>query len=219
MVIKLKHIGATAIILTLSSAAFAMGPGWYLGFGGGASDVHAKKQTFDTPNGPLTINPTTSGIGERLYMGYDINPYAGMEFGFFHYGTATYKIPADSMISCNNPSIRQNGFDIEGKAMFPFQKSGISVFGEFGMAVVYAGSSGSLQPDATTNPCGAGGTSSKASARPLYGLGANYDFNQTWQGTIDWQHINGGGNIQTTDFIALSISYHFTDTYCGQFLC
>ena len=154
-----------------------------------------------------------------MFFGYDINPYAGMEFGFAHYGPATYKIPSAYMVSCNNPSIRQNGFDMEGKGMLPLSKSGFSFYAKLGMAVVYAGSSGSLESNgANSGPCSSG-TSSKAAARPLYGLGASYDFNQNWQSDLGWTHINGGGNVQTADFIAVSFSYHLTDTYCGQFLC
>jgi hypothetical protein len=36
---------------------------------------------------------------------------------------------------------------------------------------------------------------------------------------ISFTRVNGGGNIQTADMIAISFSYHFVDTYCGQFLC
>jgi hypothetical protein len=221
MFINLKQIAATAVILMLCDICYAVGPGWYLGLGAGSTDVHAKTFTFNIPDGDpptLTVSPSTTGIGERLFFGYHINPYAGMEFGFSHYGNATYKIPADSAISCNNPSIRQNGFDAEGVGSFPLSKSGFSIFAKLGMAIMYAGSSGTLEGDATTNPCGSG-TSSKAAVRPLYGVGVSYDLSQSWVSDISFTRVNGGGNIQTADMIAISFSYHFVDTYCGQFLC
>ena len=222
MVIKLKQIAAMAAIFALSNACFAIGPGYYYGLGVGTTAVHAKKQTFLTPNGPasaITVSPSTNGIGERLFMGYDINPYAGIEGGFAHYGTATYKIPAEAQVACNNPTIRQNGFDLQGKGKLPVLNTGVSLVAKFGMAVVYAGSSGSLQNNTTGNNACSSNTSSKAAVRPMYGVGASYDLSQRWVSDISWSHINGGGNVQPTDFVAISVSYHLTDTYCGQFLC
>jgi hypothetical protein len=221
MFIKIKQITAAAAIFALSGACYAVGPGWYFGLGAGTTSVDAKTFTFNLPNNvppTVTISPSTHGIGERLFFGYHINPYAGMEFGFAHYGNATYQIPAGSAISCNNPSIRENGFDMEGVGSFPLSKSGFTVFAKAGMAIMYAGSSGSLEGTVTTNPCGAG-TSSKAAVRPMYGIGVGYDLNQNWVTDISFTQVNGGGNIQAANMVALSFSYHIVDTYCGQFLC
>ncbi|MES2218271.1 MAG: outer membrane beta-barrel protein [Pseudomonadota bacterium] len=221
MFIKLKQIATAAVILMLSGYCYAIGPGWYFGLGAGTTDVHAKTFTFNNPGGDpptLDISPSTTGIGERLFFGYHINPYAGLEFGFEHYGNATYKLPNGFEVSCNDPSIRENGFDMEGVASLPLVKSGFSVFAKLGMAVMYAGSSGSLEGDKTLDPCGSG-TSSKAAARPLYGVGVSYDLTQNWVTDISFTRVNGGGNIQTADMIALSFSYHIVDEYCGQFLC
>jgi hypothetical protein len=221
MYIKIRPIAAAAVIFALSTISYATGPGFYFGLGAGPTEVYAKKFTFTTPVPPgfVTINPSTSGIGERLFMGYDINQYAAIEGGFEHFGTATYKIPASYMVSCNNPSIRQSGFDLEGKGKVPFYTSGVNVFAKFGMAVMYAGSSGSLESNSTGTACGSSGTSSKAAVRPMYGLGLAVDLNPSWVADVSWTHVNGGGNIASADFAALSISYHIVDTYCGQFLC
>jgi hypothetical protein len=221
MFVKIKQIGAAAAIFALTSTCFAIGPGWYFGLGAGTTNVQAKSFTFNLPNNvppTVTISPSTNGIGERMFFGYHINDFSGMEFGFAHFGNATYKIPAGSAISCNNPSIRQNGFDLEGVGSLPLSKSGFTIFAKAGMAIMYAGSSGSLEGTMTTNPCGAG-TSSKAAVRPMYGVGVGYDLNQSWVTDVSFIQINGGGNIQTTNMVALSFSYHITDHYCGQFLC
>lgn len=217
---KIKPIAAAALIFALSTISYAAGPGFYFGLGVGPTSVQAPSHTFTTPVAPgyLKVNPSTSGIGERLFMGYDINSYAAFEGGFVHYGTATYKLPNGSQISCSDPSIRQNGFDFEGKAKAPFFTSGFNVFAKAGMAIMYAGSSGTLEPDRTSNPCG-GATESKAAVRPLYGVGASVDLSPSWVLDFSYSHINGGGNIQSADFEAVSISYHWVDTYCGQFLC
>jgi opacity protein-like surface antigen len=221
MLFNTRQLGVSAILFTLSSMAYATGEGFYLGAGAGPTKVHAKSQTFTTNNVPptmITISPSTSGIGERLFLGVQFNTYAAIEAGFAHYGTATYKIPDGENVACNNPSIRQNSFDIEGKGIYPFSNSGFDVYAKAGMAVVYAGSSGSLESNGGTNPCSTG-TSSKASARPLFGIGASYDLTPQWVAALEYTRYNGGGNVNTADFVALQISYHWVDKYCGQFLC
>jgi len=221
MLVKIRQLGVAAVFFTLASTAYATQDGFYLGVGAGPTDVHAKTQDFVNnapPPATITVAPSNTGIGERLFMGVQFSTYAAIEGGFAHYGTATYNIPASAMVSCNNPSIRQNSFDIEGKGILPFSTSGFDVFAKAGMAVVYAGSSGSLEASGGTNPCSTG-TSSKAAAKPLFGIGVSYDITPQWVVDLSYTQYNGGGNVNTANFLALEVSYHWVDKYCGQFLC
>lgn len=205
-----------AILLSTATTVYATAPGFYLGAMVGPSNIHAKTMDIEINDIPPifeTVKPTSTGFGERAFAGYQLNPYAGFEMGFTHYGSAEYKVQS----FCNNPLLRENAIDVVGKLMFPFSTSGFDVFGKGGFAVVRSSQSSSLT-SSTLSDCG-GNNANTTSVRPTASLGASYDITQAWVADLSYNHIFGGSGIQNVDFVALGISYHFVDLYCGQFLC
>jgi hypothetical protein len=202
---KIKWIG---IIITscLSAAAFATGAGFYIGGQAGLSNTHNPTQTvYVTPN--VTVSPSNTGPGMRLFAGYGFNQYAAFEGGFTQYYSSKYSV------SGNNPTIQENGIDMVAKGMYPIYS--VAVFGKAGIAFIRQSISGALNP----NP--GGKASSSIFVYPTVALGVSYDFSQNWVGDLSFSRVLKikSGSLQNADFISFGISYHFVDVYCGQFLC
>jgi hypothetical protein len=111
---KIKHILCLTAVCSMMNSAFATEDSFYLGLGVGPTNTNNPPQTVYTqqtmpgPIIPVTIKPKTTGIGERLFMGYRINPYAGAEMGFTHYGLAYFNTPPGTVSPAQTPSVRQN---------------------------------------------------------------------------------------------------------------
>lgn len=215
---RIKNILCLIAMCGWVNSAFAVEDSFYLGVGVGPTNTNNPSQTVYTqqtipgPIIPVTIKPKTTGIGERLFMGYRINPYAATEMGFTHYGNAYFNTPAGTVSPAQTPSARQNAFDFDGIVLLPFNR--FAVFAKAGLAVMRLSTSGSMQPPAKN---GNGGTSTNF--RPLFGVGVNMDLTQRWVVGLSYTRITAGSTIKNSDFLALSFSYHVADLLCGQFLC
>ncbi|MCD6038967.1 MAG: hypothetical protein K0S27_367 [Gammaproteobacteria bacterium] len=211
---KNKNLIALLLLNSFFTTAHAIGPGFYMGAQVGSTNLHNTTQTVQTGlSSPPTVpvSPTNTGMGERLFMGAVINKYAAAEVGYTHYGPSTYK-PSPSALS-NTPSISENGVDLVGEAMYPFKN--VALLGKLGVISIKQTRSGSLQP---LPPAQSSGSSQHV--RPLIGIGASYEINPNWVTDLSWTRaLKGGGGFQNADFIAVGLSYHFVDKYCGQFLC
>jgi hypothetical protein len=153
-----------------------------------------------------------SSVGERLFMGFRMSPYAAFEFGYTHYAPITYKLPPGTATPLNNAGIRSNALDMEGVFYYPVSK--IAVFAKLGLAAVRVSTSGSLQPPIKQ---GNGGTT--VTVRPLVGVGVSVDATQQWVVDFSYTIIPGGTTVRNASFAGIGLSYHFTDKMCGQFLC
>lgn len=215
---KINYI-TIAVICGISSMAYATGGGFYLGAQGGATNTHNKDKLVQTGTIPATVlaTPSGGGFGGRFFMGANMSQYAAIEAGITHYGTTTYN-PSITVL-CSKPTVKENAFDLVGKGMLPFANSGLDVFGKAGVAVISVGQSGSLRSLPSSNPCSSSSSNTTA-VRPTGTLGVSYDITPSWVADVSWSRVfSGGGTVQNLDFLALGISYHFVDHYCGQFLC
>jgi len=210
-----KRLSALIIAGSIATGAHAIGPGFYLGAQAGATNLHNTTQTVQTGlASPATqsVTPSNTGIGERMFMGVGINKYAAAELGYTHYAPSTYKTSPSAI--ANTPAIRENGVDIVGKAMYPFES--FAIFGKLGAIMMSRTPSGSLQPLSPTAPR----ITATNNFHPLLGAGVSYELTPNWVTDLSWTRaLKGGGGFQNADFIAVGISYHFVDKYCGQFLC
>ncbi len=215
---KIKCLSIAALSFSLVTIGYAT-EGFYLGAAVGQTNTHNAPLNVQTGTVPATVltTPNNTGMGERLFAGYNINQYAAFEGGFIHYADSTYK-PSITTSCGGNPTIRTNSFDIEGKGMFPIIPNAVNLFAKGGLAIITASQSGSLAPLPTGGPCD-GKNQNTTKVRPMIGVGASYDFSQNWVGELGFSRVMSGSGIPNADFIGLGISYHFVDKMCGQFLC
>jgi OOP family OmpA-OmpF porin len=220
---QLKQLSVALILLGTASSAFAVASGWYLSGQVGQTNIHAKRATIQTSglqsNGATlppteTVTPSSTGAGERVAVGYNFNQYIGVESGYMHYGAATYNVQG----ACNNPQVRQSGFDVLGRGAYPIMDSKFTAVGKAGFTYIRQSGSGSLAGTTVLSGCN-GHTTTTNSFRPTLGVGVGYDITQNWVADLLVTRVLSGGGVQMSNFVSVGISYHWVDQYCGQFLC
>lgn len=214
-----KKIRLAMMIFSIAPLAHAVGSGFYLGGQIGQSNTHNVARDVATYSTPPTENvvPSNGGIGGRLFMGYQLNENVAFEGGFTHYASSTYKPTTTTL--CNDASIRENGLDLVGKGMLPLSSS-FNFFGKFGVTMIKSTMSGSIaDAEVETSGCGGHDNASTNYIRPIAGVGMSFDLSQNWVTDVSYTRAFGGGDFKSADLMALGVSYHFTDKFCGQFLC
>ncbi len=212
----------------LAMNAYAVLPGFYIGAQLGPA-TNAGKEEQAQVMGATTLPPETTPVtvrtqqfGSSIFMGYKMNNWAAVEGGFTYFSNLRFKQKDTSVQTCGSLSAGTKNADIVGK--FSYTLSSFEVFTKVGAAFTYYSSTGSLNPGtATMNPttgqieCGKTQNNTKWS--PTYGIGASYDLSQNVAVDLTYSVVNGGNITGNIDFLSLGLSYHFVNTYCGQFLC
>lgn len=212
-----RLIISTVSVATVTAAmtASAVAPGFYMGVMlGPASNTSGNQQAQKATGGGTTVvTPRTKQFGTRLYLGNKIGQYAGYEVGFDYFTKINYD--SKNVATCGGPNASAKGIDVVAKGIIPVSSS-FDVFGKAGAAYMYTTTSGSLNPDSTKS-CGA--SKHEGQVRPVVAIGGSYDLTQNWVADLTWTRFMVGGTIQNIDAYSIGVSYHFVDTYCGQFLC
>ncbi len=200
MRITLKQAGTFFLVSAIGSTGFATQPGFYMGLGIGNSNLHNVPAIVNTTP-PTMTTPTNTGMGGRLFWGVGVSQYFAFEWGYSYYSPSKYSALNTSAY------IRENNFDVAGKVMYPLGKW--NVFAKGGLAYVFQSVSSALVMSSPGN-----------TVHPEIGLGVGYNITPSWAVDLSGNRITkGGGGFQNADFVALSVSYHWVDAYCGQFLC
>lgn len=203
----------TTAALIAAFNVYAVAPGFYMGLMlGPASNTGSTTQAQKVGGGTTIVTPSTKQFGTRVLLGYKLNQYAGYEFGLDYFTKIKYD--SKDVPTCNTPSATLKAFDFLAKGTVPM--GSFDVFGKAGAGFMYDTTSGSLNPDSTKS-CGK--SQRQTRVRPVLGIGASYDFTQNWVMDLSWTRYLVGGTIKNMDHYAVGVSYHFVDTYCGQFLC
>lgn len=209
----IKMYQRTALCMLLSSmtlTAYAAAPGFYMGFAGGPATNNGSEQTVKTASGtPATTiaKPESQQFNSQIFMGNKINNYISAELGFSFFSNIKYTTkypPLNGLVS----RVR----DIGGVAKigYPFG-NGFEVYGKVGGAYAYITTSGGFNSN--------GRTRYEGKFVPQYGVGGSYDLNQNWVIDLSANALPVSGIVGRMSYITLGLSYHFVNTYCGQFLC
>ena len=217
-----KGILAKSALMILSSLyvmnAYAVAPGFYMGIMGGPatnSGGDIPVQTAVPPPTVVTGKPKSTQFGSRIYIGYKINEYAGIEHGIAYYSGVKYN--TGDVQPCSSAKARVRDLDLNAKGTYSFN-SLFDVFGKAGVALAYQTTSGALNPN--LGPTGQCGVSQYVTQfKPTISIGASYTMTQNIVIDGTWNRLMMGGTLGNVDMFALGFSYHFVDVYCGQFLC
>lgn len=202
------------INILISPIAYAAAPGFYMGVAFGPSTNTASDLQIQVSGSPTTTNgqPRSNQFGSRVFVGYDLNQYAGVELGGNYFSEIHYKTSQPTCAAVTGSQVKD--VDLTGKGKLPIRF--FEVYGKAGVAMTFLHKSGDLFP-VSSGPCSGG--SSTIQYRPTFGVGGSYDISQNWVADISWTRLMVGQQINNVNFYALGISYHFVDKYCGQFLC
>ena len=221
---------------------YAVSPGFYLGFMTGPATNSAKTTNAVVSPGtqdPLQftpVDPKETQWGTAVYLGYKINEYVGPELGVNFFTNVSFTSKNDVKTAGGTSAhVRDLYLVIRGSVPVG---SAFEVFGKIGPAFEYISTSGGLnQPivqcklepalPGQTNaqrPCSSQNvtrfqTKYQSKISTFIGIGASWAMSQNWVADISVNSLPVGNVIKNVTWVAFGVSYHFVDTYCGQFLC
>lgn len=225
----IKIFITSVLAAAVSNGASAMGNGFYMGLMVGpsnngsptlaaqAASLPGYPENYCLTNAcPTPASPHTQQFGTRIFIGNQFNKYAAFEGAFDFFSSVKYD--TRDVKTLGDASQRARTVDVLLKGIMPLYH--LNVFGKVGVAMTYLTTGGSFNPEqdpVTKNIETSNSYTNKFS--PVYGIGASYDINQNWLIEFDYLNFAVGGAIGNISMLGLGISYHFTDKYCGQFLC
>lgn len=206
-------IASSFMLVTLANAATQ---GAYVGVGLGASKINADSTSM-FKNNTTTIGTATtqsSGVGGKLFGGYNFNPYFGVEANYAAYAGTTNK----ANVASNNASAKytMSAISLVGKAYLPIQQFNLYALG--GVAEVYSkvDYKNSNTKAITLSNNLKQGSSTTRQLRPVYGVGASYDVTPHVNTGLEFSHIQGSGNTNTSakaipsaNLLTLTAAYNF----------
>lgn len=221
--IKLVRLSIAMTGLIFCDLSYSIGNGFYLGLMLGPSNNTTSMQQAQNADCTQSIclipaYPRTQQFATRLFFGNQFSPYAAFELGFDFFSKIKFDTKGKDALG-GTPSIRPRAVDIDIVGILPFYF--LSVFAKAGAAYTYvttAGLNPVYQPNNVKRPVTVANTTQNKIA-PTFGLGATFDINQSWVINFAYTVIQLGGNLGSVSSLTLGFSYHFTDKYCGQFLC
>lgn len=183
----------------LSTSIFAVADGGYVGLELGMGNTLVK--------GSNKTTTSNTGLAGGIFTGYQFNNNGGIEFGYTHYANGT----SPNAVTCGSSVIHNDSVNLLGKGILPIGPSGISLFAKGGFGVLRSSGGGS---------CSVSNKKTTVSLKPVIAIGASYDLSQQWVADISYKRMFvNSTQVSNLNIIALGISYHFVDVYCGQFLC
>ncbi len=220
---KISFASTAILVYGLTSCAYAVGQGFYMGVQLGQTNTHNEARAVHTgvsvpptPAPTVEATPSNTGFGGGVFLGYNFNPYVAVEGGYTHYGQSSYKPSVVAPGTNPSPAIQTNGGNVVLKGILPFETTGFAVFGKAGLAVIRQSLAGKLT---TASDGSIGGGSTTTNLHGTAGIGFSYDLTQSWVADLSFTRVFKSGGVNSADLAALGFSYHFTDRYCGQFLC
>lgn len=220
------------VACSLSVNANAMGNGFYMGIMMGPATNNAPSMQAvvfpsnnpDFPNNvpvnqPFTTtiaNPRSSQFASRIYIGNQFNQYAAIEGGGTFFSSIRYDSVDVKTYGSTDQRVRD--LDVVFKGILPLQNFSLYVKG--GVAVAYVTKGGAFNPEYIPAESRiTASTSYKNKFAPTYSVGASYDLDQSWAIDASLNVLQVGDSVGNLSFFGVGFSYHFTNKYCGQFLC
>ena len=207
-------LGVAALALFGAAAAQAQDTtGWYAG-----GNIGGTRATIDDPritSGLARQGLTTTGIddndsatGYKLFGGYQLNRYFGLEFGYFDLGKFGYKattVPAGSLTG----EMRVNGWNADVVGTLPLTGK-LSALGRVGVTSIRAedqfSSTGAARvPYSNSSP-------SERSTGVKFGVGLAYAFTESLSVRLEGERYrlkDAVGNRGDIDMLSVGLVYRF----------
>lgn len=196
---------AIFLAMFFSAQAFAVNSGFYLGLMAGAGTNSATTQTVQG----YVLTPSKGQAMIRLFTGYVIKPYIGLDTGPSYFSAINYNTKNTTIQDKVQTSFF--AWDASIMPMLPFYS--FMLYGKVGAAAIYQNfSKGFYYPEPTKSK-------NALYASPYVAVGAGYNLNDNWVLDISANRLTTVRKVSSVTYYALGISYHFVDKYCGQFLC
>ncbi len=231
------------VCLLLPLNCLAVQTGFYAGIGAGDSEMNLTTKEvsafFSTASGPIDFTAISgsidsSDIGGRIFVGYNVNQFLGVEAAYKQFSTSENNITATGPDNCNTiVEICRIDLDLtprifEALAKLTIGINPIDIFVKAGFARVQLKGAATLNKSANTS-CTPNTTNTDICIKEtvtekefsaVIGAGIAYDFNANVSFDITFERFRKSGNIPDLDYIGFNVTYFFegVDT-CGELLC
>ena len=205
---KIVKIGfAFLSLIALTTLTHAAIPGSYVGLGLGASRIESANEDLLT-GANLKNTRSLGGFGARVFAGYNVNRYLGLEVGFANYAQSKYT--TTSTIDSSHATLKDtlNALDLVAKAYLPIAESGFNVYALGGVARV----KGTQKLTMSNSTMSISQTETAHKTRPIYGVGASYDVSDHVTTNLEFSHIQGTGKNSATpsaNMLTVNLAYNF----------
>jgi len=212
---KFLSVAVAAALVAGSTAAVAQASKpWYGGVSIGQSKVKIDNNPFAVPAG-FTSSGTSkdeTDTGYKIFAGYRFNQNFAVEGGWTDFGkfstTQTFSAPAGSV----GASFKASGWHVDAVGIWPLQNN-FSLFGKLGGIYTEMKTSLSTSGSITFTP-GAQTSAKKSEFNLKYGLGAQYDINQSIGIRAEWERASKVGDANSTgeadiDLLSVGLVYRF----------
>lgn len=171
----------------------------------------------------LNILFRDTGLAERVFVGFQFNPYFAAEVGYYHFTPINVTTELDISINIlkqykinvplnltANAKLRTYALDFMAKGIYPVTDK-FSIYGKLGLA--YLNSEGELSLSVNTN-IGKISLSTNSSVNIVYpeaSIGLNYDLTNSLSTDFSWSHIQkiNPCPYPNIDFIGVGLLYRF----------
>lgn len=187
----MKKILIALFLTSLATVSFA-NKNYYAGLNLGYANTHYGE-------GSLGANPETTGVGFRLFGGYELTQNFSFELGYTHLPSAK----GDSV-----RELRQQAYDLSAVGRYPLGSGGLSLYAKLGLAYEQA------KKDFSTT-----GQSYANKIRPAYGMGVADVFSPNISFNVQWWRIQGKGEafnginvdskLPSVDMFTVGVAYRF----------
>ncbi len=196
---------ATAI--STSSVAMNLGMGPYLGIQLGETSNHYSL----TQLGLTAATVHYQGFSGRAFVGYQFNPYLGLESGYLRAAPARVKTINGTP---NAGTIKDNDIDLLLVGSLNFH-NGFYMNGKFGAGYHQAKPSQQIRLASLSDYAHA----SVAHYRPVVGAGAGYALTERLGLEASYTQVFHHRVMAKVTLWALGLTYHFNDFYCPPCQC
>lgn len=204
-------LGLVALATIASPFAVADDSGWYAGanVGQSRSKIDNDRITSELLSGGLTATTITDDdrdTGYKVFGGYQVNKYFGVEGGYFNLGKTGFKATT-SPTGTLNGDIKVQGLNLDLVGTLPITEK-FSAFGRAG--VIYAQAKDSFSGTGAVTVYDS--SPSKSETNYKYGVGVQYAFTESlaMRAEAERYRVNDAvGNDGDIDLVSLGLIYRF----------
>lgn len=191
-----KKLILCSLLLTFTQYAAAIpfsGP--YAGMLIGASDMN-----YTSGNQGLGgASKNEQNRAWYLFAGLQFNRNFALHTGYLQFGEV--KFEGINGVSGAKSDYSQKALEVAGKLIYPLS-SVATVYAKGGGAFVNLDRTPNSLASVTSIP-----SSDKTTIKPVYGLGFTYEFYPGISGEVAWTEINGGDDIETSNFVGIGVNF------------
>jgi hypothetical protein len=214
-------VSGVALADTGMSSTFCK-PGFYAGVQAGWARTNYNNEDVlsevVTANGSYSFRDADvddTGIGGRVFGGYQFNPYFALEAGYTQFHKTDFRITSvfqGVVANRFDGEVTEHATDVVAKLTYPLDY-GFGVFGKVGAAYIAADrhiNESAIYSNGTQIPSSTLYTKSYQAVRPTWSAGVDYTIpNTSLDVDVTYTQILGGGGIPRADMAAIGITDKF----------